>query len=178
MPERTLSSKHAYRGRLISMRIDEVEMESGRHATREVVEHPGAVGILAWDGRRLAMVSQWRQPANQTLLEIPAGTLDAGEAPETTARRELAEEVGLAARTWQKGPSFFTAPGFSTERLSLFLATDLRPAEAHADDDEAIESSWLTLDEALAAIDSGMIIDAKTVAGILWLAGRIGSGLA
>lgn len=173
MAERTLSSKHAYRGKLISLRIDEVEMESGRHATREVVEHPGAVGILAWDGQRLAMVSQWRQPANQTLLEIPAGTLDPDEAPQATARRELAEEMSLAAANWERGPSLFTAPGFSTERLSLFLATNLGPAEAPADDDEAIECSWLTLDEALAAIDDGRIIDAKTVAGILWLGRRL-----
>lgn len=173
MPERTISSKHAYRGKLISLRIDEVEMESGRHATREIVEHPGAVGILAWDGQRLAMVSQWRQPANQTLLEIPAGTLDPDEGPETTARRELAEEMGLAAANWERGPSFFTAPGFSTERLSLFLATELEAAEARADDDEAIEQSWLHLHEALAAIDAGRIVDAKTVAGILWLARRL-----
>jgi ADP-ribose pyrophosphatase len=173
MPERTRSSKHAYRGKLISLRIDEVEMESGRHATREIVEHPGAVGILAWDGRRLGLVSQWRQPANQALLEIPAGTLDPDEAPEATARRELAEEMGLAAARWEPGPSFFTAPGFSTERLSLFLATDLRPAEAQADDDEAIERSWLHLDEALAAIDAGRINDAKSLAGILWLARRL-----
>ncbi|HEX5396028.1 MAG TPA: NUDIX hydrolase [Candidatus Limnocylindria bacterium] len=173
MPERTVSSTHAYRGKLISLRIDEVEMESGRHATREVVEHPGAVAILAWDGERLAMVSQWRQAAQLTMLEIPAGTLDPGEAPEATARRELAEEVSLAAATWEQGPSFFTAPGFSTERLSLFLATDLEPAEAQADDDEAIEGSWLTLDEALAAIDDGRIVDAKSLAGILWLGRRL-----
>jgi ADP-ribose pyrophosphatase len=173
MPERTVSSTHAYRGKLISLRIDEVEMESGRHATREVVEHPGAVAILAWDGERLAMVSQWRQAAQLTMLEIPAGTLDPGEAPEATAPRELAEEVSLAAATWEQGPSFFTAPGFSTERLSLFLATDLEPAEAQADDDEAIEGSWLTLDEALAAIDDGRIVDAKSLAGILWLGRRL-----
>src|SRR5699024_11491271 len=109
--------------------------ESGRRTTREIVEHAGAVGILAWDGDRLAFVSQWRQPAAATLLEIPAGTLDPGEAPETTAKRELAEEIGLAAARWEAGPSFFTAPGFSTERLSLFLATELSPADhAHAAD--------------------------------------------
>jgi ADP-ribose pyrophosphatase len=107
------------------------------------------------------------------MLELPAGTLDPGEAPEATARRELAEEVSLAAATWEQGPSFFTAPGFSTERLSLFLATDLEPAEAQADDDEAIEGSWLTLDEALAAIDDGRIVDAKSLAGILWLGRRL-----
>ena len=177
MPERTIATRTAYRGRLVSLRVDEVETESGRRASREVVEHPGAVGILAWDGERLAMVTQWRQPASQALLEIPAGTLDPDEAPETTARRELAEEMELQATTWQAGPSFFTAPGFCTERHSLFLATDLAPAgDAHADDDEAIEPSWLTLDDALAAIDDGRILDGKTIAGVLWLARRLRIG--
>lgn len=174
MPEKTLTSRRPYEGRLISLRVDEVEMESGRRTAREVVEHPGAVGILAWDGERLAFVSQWRQPAAATLLEIPAGTRDPDEAPATTARRELAEEVSLAAGGWEAGPSFFTAPGFCTERLSLFLATDLSPVEdTQADDDESIEPSWLGLDEALAAIDDGRIIDAKSIAGVLWLARRL-----
>jgi ADP-ribose pyrophosphatase len=177
MREKTIGTRHPYQGRLISLRVDEVAMESGRRTTREIVEHPGAVGILAWDGDRLAFVSQWRQPAAATLLEIPAGTLDPGEAPETTAKRELAEEIGLAAARWEAGPSFFTAPGFSTERLSLFLATELSPADdAHAEDDEAIERSWLRLEDATAAIDQGRIVDAKSIAGVLWLARRIGEG--
>ena len=174
MEERTLGSRRAYDGRLISLRVDEVELPGGRRTEREVVEHPGAVGILAWDGERLAMVTQWRQAAGAALLEIPAGTLDPGEEPEPTARRELAEEMQLTARTWQAGPSFFTAPGFCTERLSLFLATDLSEAtDAHAADDEQIERGWLTLDEALLAIDDGRIADAKSIAGVLWLARRL-----
>lgn len=174
MPERTLSSRRAYEGRLVSLRVDDVEMESGRRTTREVVEHPGAVGILAWNGETLAMVRQWRQPAGRELLEIPAGTLDPGEDPEATARRELAEEMAIEATRWEAGPSFFTAPGFCTERLSLFLATELTAtSDATAADDEAIERSWLTLQGALDAVDSGEIADAKSAAGILWLARRV-----
>src|SRR5919106_3751992 len=120
-----------------------------RAATREVVEHPGAVGILAWDGDRLALVSQWRHPARQALLEIPAGTLDPGEAPRATAERELGEECGLAAAAWEQGPSFFTAPGFCTERLTLFLATDLREGAFESPEDEELELSWLSLPEAV-----------------------------
>jgi ADP-ribose pyrophosphatase len=172
MPERTLSSRRAFSGRLLSLRVDEVELESGRHATREVVEHPGAVAILAWDGERLAAVRQWRQAAAAELLEIPAGTLEHGEPPLIAARRELAEECGLTARRWEEGPSFYTAPGFSTELLTLFLATDLRPVEAQPPDDESLERSWLTLADALAAIDEGRIRDAKSLVGILWLARR------
>lgn len=172
MRERTIATRRAFAGRLLNLRVDEVELDSGRRAIREVVEHPGAVAILAWDGERLAMVRQWRQAAGAELLEIPAGTLDPGEEPLTAAERELAEECGLAAARWEQGPSFYAAPGFSTERLTLFLATELRAVEATAPDDEALESSWLSLPDALTAIDAGGIADAKSLVGILWLARR------
>jgi ADP-ribose pyrophosphatase len=167
--ERTVSSERPFTGKLISVRVDHVELANGHAATREIVEHPGAVGILAWDGARLALVSQWRHPAGQTMLEIPAGTLDPGESPRATAQRELGEECGLAAGSWEEGPSFFTAPGFCTERLTLFLATDLREGSFDSPEDEELELSWLPLGDALAAIDDGRVIDAKSVAGILWL---------
>jgi ADP-ribose pyrophosphatase len=170
MEERIVSSERPFEGKLISVRVDRVKLANGRESTREIVEHPGAVGILAWDGQRVAMVRQWRQAVGQDLLEIPAGTLDPGESPRTTAERELGEECGLAAEGWQQGPSFFTAPGFCTERLTLFLATRLSDIEADAADDELLERSWLTLEEAIAAVDDGRVIDAKSLAGILWLA--------
>jgi ADP-ribose pyrophosphatase len=172
--ERTTSTERLFEGKLISVRVDQVMLENGHGASREIVEHPGAVGILAWDGARLAMVRQWRQPADQDLLEIPAGTLDSGESPLTTAERELGEECGLAAERWDQGPSFFTAPGFCTERLTLFLATGLSDLEADAPEDELLERSWFTLADAVAAVDDGRVIDAKSVAGILWLAHRLG----
>ena len=173
MPERTIASRRAYAGRLLSLRVDEVELDSGRRALREVVEHPGAVAILAWDGERLAMVRQWRQAAGADMLELPAGTLEPSEEPRLAAGRELAEECGLAAGSWERGPAFYTAPGFSTELLTLFLATDLHAADANAPDDEELERSWLTLPDALAAIDEGRISDAKSLVGILWLARRM-----
>ena len=173
MPERTLETRQAFRGRLLRVRVDEVELDSGRRATREIVEHPGAVAILAWDGSRLAMVSQWRPAAGGELLEIPAGTLDPGEEPLPAAMRELAEECGLAADAWEQGPAFYTAPGFCTERLTVFLATRLRPVTVSAPDDEAITRSWLSLPDALAAIDGGRVIDSKSMVGIGWLARRL-----
>lgn len=159
---------------MLTLRVDEVEMASGRPATREIVEHPGAVAILAWDGARLAVVRQWRQAAGAEMTEIPAGTLDPGEETLPAARRELAEECGLAAATWEPGPIFYTAPGFCTERLSLFLATDLSPTSAVAPDDEELESEWLSLTQALDALTDGTISDAKSLVGILWLARRLG----
>jgi ADP-ribose diphosphatase len=173
MPERTISSRRAFNGRLLSLRVDEVELGGGRLATREVVEHPGAVGILAFDGTRLAVVRQWRTAAAAELLEIPAGTLEAGESPQEAAARELAEECGLRADSWEAGPSFFTAPGFCTERLTLFLASGLHAVEVPSPEDEALEASWLTIPDALAASEDGRIVDAKSLVGILWLARRL-----
>ncbi len=169
-----MQSRIAYAGRLLKMRIDDVVMADGRPATREIIEHPGAVGILAWDGERLALVRQWRQAAGRETLEIPAGTRDPGEEPRRTAERELAEECGVSAGTWEPGPGFWTAPGFCTEYLTLWLATDLSPVDASGPDDEALEREWLPLDEVLAAVAGGEINDAKSLVGIYWLARRMG----
>ena len=176
MEERTTGSTRAFDGKLISVRVDKIVLANGHAATREVVEHPGAVAILAWDGARLAMVTQWRHATGGAMLEIPAGTLEPGESPRATAERELGEECGLAAGTWDEGPSFFSAPGFCTERLTLFLATDLRETDVSGPDDELLETSWLSLPDAVAAVDDGRVIDAKSVAGILWLAHRLAAG--
>jgi ADP-ribose pyrophosphatase len=178
MEERTVRTRRPYEGRIVSLRVDEVELADGRRATREIVEHPGAVAILAWDGARVALVRQWRHAAGAELLELPAGTLDAtDDSPEATARRELAEECALQARNWESGPTFFTAPGFCTELMHTFLATGIEPAvEVHGADDEAIETAWLSLADALAACDDGTIRDAKSLAAIGWLARRLAGG--
>lgn len=177
MAERTVETRPGFTGRLLTVRVDTVALDDGRTAVREVVEHPGAVAILAWDGERLALVRQWRHAAGRALLEVPAGTLDPGEERLATARRELAEEVELAADTWVEGPSFFTAPGFCTEYLTVFLATGLGAASgANHDEDEELEVVHMTLPEALAAIHDGRIEDAKSIAAILWLARRLEDG--
>jgi ADP-ribose pyrophosphatase len=173
MEERTLGTTHPWTGSRIRVRVDEVERADGHRTTREVVEHPGAVAILAWDGERVAVVRQWRHATGAELLEIPAGTLEPDEAPLETARRELAEEAGLVAASWEDGPRFFTAPGFCTELMHVYLATGLSPTAAGGDEDEQIEASWLGLADALNAIDSGEIADAKTIASVLWLARRL-----
>ena len=169
MQERTLRTTRPWSGRRIRVRVDEVERADGHRTTREVVEHPGAVAMVAWDGSRLAMVRQWRHATGRALLEIPAGTLEPGEAAEATARRELAEEVGVRAEDWREGPRFYTAPGFCDEVMHLFLATGLSDGAGEADADEVLEITWLTLDEALAARDDGRIEDAKTLVALGWL---------
>jgi ADP-ribose pyrophosphatase len=175
MEERTISSSVPWEGHRIRVRVDDVERGDGHRTRREIVEHPGAVAILAWDGERLAMVRQWRHATQRVLLEIPAGTLEPDEPPAETARRELAEEAGLAAASWVEGPRFYTAPGFCDELMHLYLATDLRETAAGGDTDEQLEPSWMTLADALAAIDDGRIADAKTMAGVGWLARRLPS---
>jgi len=173
--ETRISGEQVFKGRLLRVRVDNVRLPDGCESTREVVEHPGAVAILAWDGSRLAMVRQWRQAAGTELLEVPAGTAEPDEERLETARRELGEECGLLAATWEEGPSFFTAPGFCTELLTLYLATDLSPIEVAAPDDEALERSWLSLADAVAGVEDGTIRDAKSIVGMLWLARRAGA---
>jgi ADP-ribose diphosphatase len=175
MEERTLSTTFPWKGHTIRVRVDVVARADGRRTTRDVVEHPGAVAILAWDGERIAMVRQWRHATGQALIEIPAGTLEPDEAPSTTARRELAEEAGLTAASWVDGPRFYTAPGFCNELMHLYLATELSETPAGGDEDEELEPSWMTLPDALAAIEDGRIMDAKTIAGVSWLARRLPS---
>lgn len=173
---RTVARRTVFRGRVIALHVDTVEFPDGERREREIVEHPGAVAILALDGDELVMVRQHRAPAGRVLLEIPAGTRDrlpdgTVEEPDVTARRELAEETGLQAGRWRHLTRFWTAPGFATEAMDLYLATDLTKAEgASAAEDERIELERLPLARALEMVDGGDIADAKSIVGILWLA--------
>src|SRR5215510_3476519 len=127
-------SRLVYDGRLIDVTLE----RWGEHE-REIVEHPGAVAIVAVDAHdRIALVCQRREPTRRRLLELPAGTLDAGEEPITTARRELAEETGLTGGEWQVGPVFWTAPGFCRELMHLFFADGVEEGEQHLEPDEDI----------------------------------------
>lgn len=168
LPERVVARTEIYRGRLLSLEVDEVLLPNGRTTTREIVKHPGAVVIVAPDDhRRVAMVRQYRAAVGRELLELPAGTREPNEAAEACARRELAEEMGLAATTWTSLGGFYSAPGFCTEYLSLFLATGLSPVPAHPEPDETLRREWIDLDTVPALIDAGEICDAKSVAGLL-----------
>ena len=119
-----IGSQEIYQGRVINLRVDEIEIKDGLNVRREVIEHPGAVVIVPVDrDGRVLWVRQHRYAAGRELLELPAGTLEHGETPETTARRELPEETGFAAGSWQKLGGFFSAPGFCSEYLHAFLAT-------------------------------------------------------
>ncbi len=148
------------------MRLDEVAFPSGRRTVVEVVEHPGAVAMVALTAdRHVLLVRQFRQAVAAELLEIPAGTLEPGETPLACARRELAEEVGRAAGRWDPLISFYPSPGVLSEELHVFLAQDLRP-ESAAREEEDLRVESLPLEEAYRRIDVGEIRDAKTIIGI------------
>lgn len=168
--EATLTSEIVFRGRVLHLRVDSVRLPSGRSSTREVVVHPGAVAIvpLADDGR-IVLTRQYRHAASQVLIEIPAGTLEDGEAPEACAHRELAEETGLAAGRLVPLAGSYLAPGYSSEFLHVFVALDLAPAdELHAmDADESIETLMVPMAEAVEWVLGGRVRDAKTICGVL-----------
>jgi ADP-ribose pyrophosphatase len=154
-------SRTVYDGDLISVTIE----RWGEH-TREIVEHPGAVAIVAVDsGGYVTLVRQLRETARRKLVELPAGGLEAGEEPLESARRELAEETGLTGGRWREIAAFYTTPGFCREYMTLFLAEDLDPGEPSPDADEEVELVRWRIDEVESRL--GEIEDAKTLAGIL-----------
>ncbi len=178
--ERVVDRRVLHRGKFLEFRIDTVERLDGSRHTRDIAGHPGAVAVVALDGEgRVALVRQWRLPADAALLEIPAGGLDVDEEgtkedPDVAAPRELEEETGLRAGTWRKLGAFYTAPGFTDELMHLYLATELAPAHPderlRPDEDEHLILSWLPWREAVVAAELGDIRDAKSIVGLFWLA--------
>lgn len=168
MSETRLSTEKVFSGRLIGVRVDTVRTDSGREATREVVEHPGAVAILpVTDDGKLILVRQFRYAIGREILEVPAGTREPGEADEVTAVRELREEVGVEADTVELLARYFISPGWCNEQIAVFRATGLREVGSQPDQDEVIELVTISVDDLPALIASGDIADAKTITAIL-----------
>jgi 8-oxo-dGTP pyrophosphatase MutT (NUDIX family) len=168
-----LGGETVYRGRIVDVRVERFRHSDGEQVTREIVRHKGAVAIVAHDDREVWLVRQPREAVDEpALLEIPAGRLDvAGEQPLQAAQRELAEEIGRGARSWQPIVTYYTGAGFTDERVHLFLARDLYEQHADSGENERIELvPWplARLDEAIAECR-----DAKTLIGLLWLARRL-----
>jgi ADP-ribose pyrophosphatase len=158
-----------WEGRIAKVRLDRFRYDDGEEAEREIVEHPGAVGIVAHDGETLYLVRQPREAVDEPgLLELPAGKFDEeGESPLDTAQRELAEEIGKGARTWQHLTRFYTSPGFADEECHLFMATDLYDERAETDENERIEIVEVPLTQLDSVIRDCR--DSKTLVGLLWL---------
>jgi ADP-ribose pyrophosphatase len=164
MPVKVLSSEIAYRARVFDVQRDVLVLPNGQQSTYEIVVHNGAVGMvpIGSDGQ-IYFVRQYRHTAGKRILEIPAGTLNKGEEPRACAERELREEIGMAPGRLTLLAEFFLAPGYSTERMWIFIAEDLRPETLPHDDDEDLEVVAMTLDEAFFAMKKGAIEEAKTM---------------
>jgi len=168
-----LGGERVYEGRLVDVRVERFRHADGEEVSREIVRHRGAVGVVAHDGEQVWLVRQPREAVDEPdLLEIPAGRLDVeGEQPLQAAQRELAEEIGRGARSWEPILAYYSSAGFTDERVHLFLATDLYEQSAESEENERIEIvPWPLerLDDAIAGCS-----DAKTLIGLLWLARRL-----
>lgn len=168
LTEKLLNSEMIYDGRIVHLYADTVQLPNGHTARREVVRHSGAVAIVPIDGDgNVILVRQYRHAAGRILLEIPAGTLNRGEDPDLCAAREMQEETGYKPGHLQKIGGIFVAPGYTSEFIHLYLATDLSMSRLDMDDDEFIEIEHLPIEEVIRRIKTGQIVDGKTVSAVL-----------
>ena len=166
--EETISSQRIYDGRAVKLRVDSIQLRNGRQTTREVVEHSHCIAVVVIDENdNILLVKQFRKPVENELLEIPAGGIDAGEDPEEAVKRELREEIGYMPQKLQSLGGFYSAPGYCTEYLYLYLATELVPSQLTAEDTESINVVRLPIKEIPELVTSGRICDAKSIAGLL-----------
>ena len=170
--EKTIASEQIYSGKVISLRVEDVELPDGKTSKRELIKHPGAVAVIALTPEnKIILVEQYRKALERSLVEIPAGKLEPGEEPVRSAERELEEETGYECSKMEHIISFYTSPGFADELVHMYLAHDLRVKEnaAGLDEDEFVEVLELTLEEAEEYIKEGRIKDAKTAYAVQYL---------
>ena len=168
LTERTVESKTLFDGVIVTLKVDQAQLPDGKVATREVVEHPGGVAILALDEENnVTLVQQYRYPFHQVLLELPAGKLDAGEDHRPAAIRELSEETGLEAGELTYLGCLLASPGYSDEVLHMYLARDLKTGECHPDQDEFLERERVPFETLMEQVMRGELQDAKTVAALM-----------
>lgn len=165
--EEVVSSTTIYRGRVLEFKNTTVRLPSGNPYTREIVEHPGAVAILPILEDKILLIRQFRLAAGRVLYELPAGTLSEGENPDACAEREIIEETGYRAGKLERIFECYLAPGYSTELMYFYVATELEAGPQHLAEDEAIKVYPTPLKEALAMVERNEIMDAKTAVGLL-----------
>jgi len=166
--EKTVSSKTIYDGQVIKLRVDTIQTQNGKESTREIVERSDCVSIIAIDeDDNVLLVKQFRKAIEKDLLEIPAGGIEPGEDPEETVRREMQEETGYLPTNIVKLHGFYSAPGYCSEYLYLYLATDLVPSQLYAEDTDEISLVRVPVNQIPDLLSSGEICDGKSVAGLL-----------
>ncbi len=172
MTEQNIRNVHT--GRVLTLNLERVTLPNGRVAELEIAHHPGGATIVAIDAQqRVCLLRQFRHAAGGWITELPAGKLDHREPPIECARRELAEEVGVAARRWDHLGQFFSSPGVLTEVIHVFLARDLDPCESVPEEHEVFEANWLPFEEAMLRAGDGTLQDAKTIIGLAWAQVRL-----
>ena len=168
-------SKQIFSGKVVKLAVHEIRLPDGSLAVRELIEHPGAVAVVALDSQQNVMlVRQFRIGANRDLYEIPAGLLESGETPEACASRELREEIGYEPGRLESLGGFYTAAGYTSEFIHLYWAHDLTYAPLGQDQDEFIEIVRMPFTETLRLIEQGEIVDSKTIIGLFKVARRLG----
>jgi len=170
--EKTIKTEHIFRGKVLALQVDDVELPNGKFSKREIIKHPGAVAVIAvTPENKIVMVEQYRKALEQSLVEIPAGKLELGEEPLVTVARELEEETGYVSGKIEHIISFYTSPGFADEIVHLYIATELQKKEdsAACDEDEFVEVIEITLEEAQQYINEKKICDAKTAYAVQYL---------
>jgi ADP-ribose pyrophosphatase len=161
-----VSSEEKFKSNIFTVTEERAVDPDGFEIKRAIVHHKGSAVMMAVDeNKRILLVRQFRLPAQQSLWELPAGSLDEGETPLKAAKRELIEETGYTAKKWDKLASYFPSPGYVSEKMTIFLATDLTEGDPHPMDDERIEKKWFSHKEVRDLIDSGKIVDGKTIIG-------------
>lgn len=168
--EKTTNKTSIYEGKIIDLEVHDVELPNGETSTREIVLHNGAVAVCALTSdNKIVLVEQFRKPLDDTMLEIPAGKLEIGEEREEAAKRELEEETGYKAKSLQLITDMYGSPGFTNEKISIYLATELLPGEVHLDEDEFIEIHELSISEAQEKLLNNELNDAKTIIALQYL---------
>lgn len=170
LTEKTIRTKTIFEGKIINVYVKDVLLPNGKESKREVVEHPGAVAVIAkTDDDKYLFVRQFRKPLEKTIVEIPAGKLEKNEDPKETAKRELYEETGYIAETLKHVISFYTSPGFANEIIHLYEASNLKKGKPQTEADEFVDVLKLSLEEAEQLVKTQEIIDAKTLYAIQYL---------
>lgn len=165
--EKRIQRQTHFQGRVFNIHVDQVENHHGQPSNREVLEHSGGVSVLAFESDFIYLIKQYRHAVEDILIEAPAGRLEKGEDPKDAALRELSEETGLVAKTLTPLGFMYPTPGYSTEKIYLYLASDLSLGITNFDPDEWIETLKVSFDDAIQMIEDGYITDAKTIILIL-----------